>query len=51
MGIEPLGTLEKISSLVEYREWVPPVMETEGDEPGDGALEEAVAKAKSSEIL
>ena len=25
MGVEPLGTLDRVPSLVEYREWAPSV--------------------------
>jgi hypothetical protein len=45
MGIEPLGALEKVPSLVESRVWQPAI-KTSGPESGD-VLEEAIAEAKS----
>lgn len=49
MGIEPLGALERIPSLVEYRPWSP--RETgnahSGADPAKIALEKAVASASS----
>ena len=49
MGIEPLGTLEKIPSLVEYRVWGPVTDEaSEQDGPVSDVLEAAVAAASKA---
>jgi very-short-patch-repair endonuclease len=46
MGIEPLGNLEKIPSLVEYREWQPQVAENKNSSDVAGnALEAAIDTA------
>lgn len=46
MGIEPLGTLEKIPSLVEQRTWVPSSQASaEGGDLVDNALEAAIKEA------
>jgi hypothetical protein len=45
MGIEPLGALENVPSLVESRVWQPAI-KTSGPESGE-VLEEAIAEAKS----
>lgn len=46
MGIEPLGTLEKIPSLVEQRTWVPNSQASaEGEDLVDNALEAAIKEA------
>jgi very-short-patch-repair endonuclease len=44
MGIEPVGALERLPSLVEHREWTPP---TESEEPDaiDEVINDAVATA------
>lgn len=48
MGIEPLGTLEKIPSLVEYREWTPAdVTEPAAADPVKDVLEAAISEAAS----
>ena len=44
MGIEPLGTLEKTPSLVEYREWSPPP-KADGPDDARDLLEQAVLMA------
>ncbi len=44
MGIEPLGTLEKTPSLVEYREWSPPP-KAQGPDHARDLLEQAVLTA------
>jgi len=46
MGIEPLGTVERMPSLVEYRPWAP---KTNGAPAGDAAakaLEASIAQAR-----
>jgi hypothetical protein len=46
MGIEPLGTMEKISSLVEYRVWKPsPAASAEECDSVSDVLEAAVESA------
>jgi very-short-patch-repair endonuclease/Cdc6-like AAA superfamily ATPase len=48
MGIEPLGTLEKIPSLTELRTWVPSSQATaEGGDLVDNAVEAAIREASS----
>lgn len=52
LGIEPLGTLDKIPALVEYREWQPPSAEEEdSDDLTAQALEAAITAAKASTLL
>lgn len=53
MGIEPLGTLERMPSLVEYREWRQPEAEATEQDASAVAVEEAIAAMTSSthEIL
>jgi len=51
MGIEPLGALEKIPSLVEVRTWKP-ANALQGTQVGGDALAEAIAAAgKANELL
>ena len=45
MGIEPLGALERVPSLVEYRPWAPKAAESENDETAK-ALEAAIAQGR-----
>lgn len=48
MGIEPLGTLDQIPSLVEQRTWVPSSEDcAEGEDEVDNALEAAIKEALS----
>jgi hypothetical protein len=51
MGIEPLGALEKIPSLVEVRTWTP-ADALQGTHVGGDALAEAIAATdKANELL
>lgn len=45
MGIEPLGKLERVPSLVEYREWQLPEPEIMAENPPAQAVEDAIAEA------
>jgi very-short-patch-repair endonuclease len=47
MGIEPLGALERIPSLVEYREWRLPQPEGPTNDPNGQALEIAITATKA----
>ena len=46
MGIEPLGALERIPSLVEYRPWTPKGAEDSANDPTTKALEAAIAQGR-----
>lgn len=46
MGIEPLGALERVPSLVEYRPWTPKAAEESTDEAVAKALEAAIAQGR-----
>lgn len=47
MGIEPLGMVERVPSLVEYREWRLPVVDTAAPDAAAIAIEEAIASSAS----
>ncbi len=46
MGIEPLGALERMPSLVEYREWRPSEYETASDDKAATALAQAMSSSQ-----
>ena len=46
MGIEPLGALERIPSLVEYRPWAPKGAEDSANDAAAKALEAAIAQGR-----
>ena len=46
MGIEPLGALERVPSLVEYRPWVPRAVGESANDAAAEALEAAISKAR-----
>jgi hypothetical protein len=45
MGIEPVGALERLPRLVEYREWTPPK-----DDQGPDAIDEVISAAVSAAL-
>ncbi len=46
MGIEPLGALDRMPSLVEYRPWVPKTNGAPADDAAAKALEASIAQAR-----
>ncbi|RYF53972.1 MAG: DUF559 domain-containing protein, partial [Comamonadaceae bacterium] len=47
MGIDPLGAIDRIPSLVEYRAWSPAKPEDDEDDKPGKAVEEAIAASKA----
>jgi len=50
MGIEPLGKLEKIPSLVEYREWHPKSVDQEAEADFVGQELESAIRASNQDV-
>jgi hypothetical protein len=50
MGIEPLGALERIPSLVDYREWGRE-QQAAGDDAAGKVVEEAIASATAVDTV
>jgi hypothetical protein len=50
MGIEPLGALEKVPSLVESRVWQPPIKTADPQAATADVLEEAISQANAKQV-